>query len=71
MSDWPTKPEDIIREALREYVGDGDGADEAVLAAYTRKVKAEGWDEGREYEAEEAVQGWNGTASDNPYREEK
>lgn len=32
--DWPTEPEAIIREALREYVGDGEGADELVLADY-------------------------------------
>lgn len=34
MSDWPTDPTQIIREALREYVSDGDGADEAVLEAH-------------------------------------
>jgi hypothetical protein len=40
MSDWPTEPTDIIREALREYVGDGDGADLDVLAAHDRAVAA-------------------------------
>lgn len=32
--DWPNEPGEIIREALREYVGDGEGADELVLADY-------------------------------------
>lgn len=32
--DWPTEPEAIIREALREFVGDGEGADELVLTDY-------------------------------------
>ena len=41
MAEWPTDPTDIIQEALREYVGDGDGADEAVLAAHDAEVKAE------------------------------
>ena len=40
MAEWPTDPTDIIREALREYVGDGDGADEAVLAAHDAEVAA-------------------------------
>ena len=39
--DWPTNPTDIIHEALREYVGDGDGTDEAVLAAHDAKVRTE------------------------------
>lgn len=37
--EWPTAPADIVREALRDYVGDGDGADEAVLEAYDRSVR--------------------------------
>ena len=41
MSDWPTTPADIIHEALREYVGDGDGADEKVLADFKAKLRAE------------------------------
>ena len=39
MAEWPTEPTDIIREALREYVGDGDGADEAVLAAHDAEIR--------------------------------
>jgi hypothetical protein len=35
---------DTIKEALREFVGDGDGADEAVLAEYDREVRAEALD---------------------------
>lgn len=31
----------IIKEALREFVGDGDGADEAVLDEYTRQIQAQ------------------------------
>jgi hypothetical protein len=37
---------DTIQEALREYLGDGDGADELALRDYDRAVKAEAWDEG-------------------------
>jgi hypothetical protein len=32
---------DTIKEALREYVGDGDGADEAVLAQHNAKIRSE------------------------------
>jgi hypothetical protein len=32
---------DIIKEALREYVGDGDGADLEVLECYTREIRKE------------------------------
>lgn len=38
---WPTEPAEIVQEALCEYVGDGDGADEAVLAAYDAHVAAQ------------------------------
>lgn len=38
-SDWPTEPADIIREALRDYVGDGEGADEEVLTAYEKTIR--------------------------------
>lgn len=31
---WPHDPAGIVREALRDFVGDGDGEDERVLAAY-------------------------------------
>lgn len=42
---------EVIKEALREYVGDGDGADEEVLAqhdeavaeAAVRKARRGGW----------------------------
>jgi hypothetical protein len=30
-----------IKEALREYVGDGDGSDEAVLTMHDNKVRAQ------------------------------
>jgi hypothetical protein len=33
--------EETIREALRDHVGDGEGADEAVLASYRDEVKQE------------------------------
>lgn len=31
----------MIREALREHVGDGDGADQEILADHDRKVRAQ------------------------------
>lgn len=31
-------PTDTIKEALREFVGDGDGADEAVLTAHDHEL---------------------------------
>lgn len=31
---WPHDPAGIVKEALREFVGDGEGEDERVLAAY-------------------------------------
>lgn len=37
---WPHDAEGIVREALREYVSDGDGEDEKVLAAYMAGVRA-------------------------------
>ena len=51
---WPHDAEGIVREALREYVGDGDGEDEKVLTAYLEQERAaarregqsEAWDEG-------------------------
>lgn len=36
-----TNPTKIVAEAVREYVGDGDGADEEVLAAYEQQIRAE------------------------------
>jgi hypothetical protein len=38
---WPHDPTKIVKEALREYVGDGDGEDERVLAAHEERVRAE------------------------------
>lgn len=40
MSWPPTTPVDIVKEALREYVGDGDGADEKVLARFVASIEA-------------------------------
>ena len=37
---WPHDPTQIVKEALREYVGDGDGEDERVLAAHEERVRA-------------------------------
>lgn len=36
---WPHDPTEIVKEALREYVGDGDGEDERVLAAHEKRVR--------------------------------
>lgn len=37
--EWPAGgPVEVIKEALREYIGDGDGADERVLHQYTSEV---------------------------------
>lgn len=36
---WPHDPTKIVKEALREYVGDGDGEDERVLAAHEKRVR--------------------------------
>lgn len=38
---WPHDATGIIKEALREYAGDGDGEDERILAAYDRAMRAE------------------------------
>lgn len=35
---WPHDATGIVKEALREYVGDGDGEDENVLAEHDRSV---------------------------------
>lgn len=43
---WPHDAEGIVKEALREYVGDGDGKDEEVLAAYRKTVVAEARSDG-------------------------
>ena len=39
---------ETIKEALREYVGDGDGADEKILAAHDREVARAGYQAARE-----------------------
>lgn len=38
--DWPTTPREIVTEALREFVGDGEGVDGAVFAAFVDEVRA-------------------------------
>ena len=37
---WPHNAADIVQEALREYVGDGDGEDERVLAVHNAQIVA-------------------------------
>lgn len=39
------------------------------LEALFRQAKEEAWAEGQQYEANQAIQGWNGTPDDNPYKE--
>lgn len=34
-------PEDTIREALRDTIGDGEGIDDAVMQRFINKVKAD------------------------------
>lgn len=77
---WPHDAEGIVREALREYVSDGDGEDEKVLAAYMagvravarREGQAEAWDEGFEVGTEAggrwAENGGPDNDDRNPYR---
>ena len=36
-----TNPTEVVAEAVREYVGDGDGADKEVLAAYEQQIRAQ------------------------------
>lgn len=38
--DWPTTPKAIVEEALREFVGDGEGVDGAVFAAFVDEIRA-------------------------------
>ena len=64
---WPHDAEGIIQEALREFVGDGDGEDEKVLNAYRAEVRAEAWDEGAE--AMEQHWAYGNDKPSNPYRE--
>lgn len=52
---WPHDAEGIVREALREYVGDGDGEDEKVLAAYVDQERAAARREGQAEAWAEAV----------------
>lgn len=37
---------------------------------WLKRIKAGVWNEGRTYEADQAIQGWNGTPEDNPYAED-
>lgn len=75
MSEWPTDPKDIVKEALREYVGDGDGEDERVLSECEMMIKAEAYEEGRNDAVEPFHAGTYMTLRavipqpDNPYRE--
>ena len=67
----------VVEEALREYVGDGEGADWLVLAAHDRETAARAWDEGYEAGVNDQVN-WDGyhgyppgyERHENPYREE-
>lgn len=45
---WPHEPTAIIREALREYVGDGEGEDEAILEAHNAQMISEALFAGRD-----------------------
>lgn len=38
---WPTDAVGIVQEAVREFVGDGEGRDEQVLAEYNRIIRGE------------------------------
>ena len=38
---WPHEPTEIVKEALRDFVGDGEGEDQRVLAAHDERVRAE------------------------------
>ena len=58
----------VVEEALREYVGDGEGADWLVLAAHDREVAARAWDEGAEAGYDDAEAGRE--EKHNPYRED-
>lgn len=47
MSDWTgadldmvNRPLDTVREAVREYAGDGEGIDDAILRKFTAKIEA-------------------------------
>lgn len=51
--------EETIREALRDHVGDGEGADESVLAAYRKEVRREVLEE-----AADVIQRWRDEDTD-------
>lgn len=59
--EWPRNPKGIIEEALREYVGDGDGHDVAVLNAFLKdylpaeEVREEGRELTRTIERQRAL----------------
>ena len=54
---WPHDATGIVKEALREYVGDGDGEDERVLAAHNAIVAAKAL---RDAASERAVMQYQG-----------
>ena len=41
LTPWDRSARGVIREALRDCVGDGDGIDELILATFVAEVKAE------------------------------
>ena len=61
----------VIEEALREYVGDGDGADWLILAAHDREVAEKAWDEGMAYGVNYDMGDYEVAPEpiENPYRE--
>jgi len=36
---WPHDPSEIVKEALRDYIGDGEGIDKSILAAHNTAVR--------------------------------
>lgn len=62
---------EVVEEALREYVGDGECADALVLDTFTRETAAKVWDEGyqqgRSDQADHSM--YHQTHTANPYRE--
>lgn len=52
MNNWPTDPTDIVKEALREYVGDGEGEDDRVLDQHNARVVSEALEAFAEYDVE-------------------
>jgi hypothetical protein len=48
MSGYLDDPTAVAKEALREFVGDGEGADEWVLMAHDAQVRAQAFEEAAE-----------------------